>query len=172
MSIEKWKNMMSEGSKNTPKVIVQLIEILQDHNDSDYLNDVIRISSRQKDLKKQIVSEELTDEQARILQNKINKAILFTLDELADEGILGETENINTKSSTMEADPIATASSSEPTIEELKKKAKDTQHLLFSLQNEKEMTQPGKAEVILKKQIEATDQELNELKSKIQALLS
>ena len=170
MNIDTWKEMMSGGSKNTPKVISQLIEALKAIDDDEYLNQVTMLSARQKDLKKNLMQGLVTDSEAQVHQNKINNALLFSLDELDDDNIFTEEKQTQVEKAAFSIPTSTGDNLSAPTIEELKKTAKDTQSLLFSLQNEKDMTLPGKAEVIIQRQIDNAEKELESLKTQIQTL--
>ena len=171
MNIDKWKEMLAGGSKNVAKVISQMLQVLGEIEDEEYLNQVIRISARQKNLKRSLMNEEITEDNARVAQSKITKAILFTLDEMDDEGILTEESAVSIDKAE-ELGGIEGLPNAPLTIEGLQKNAKETQQLLFALQDEKEMTTDTRAEGIIERQIEKTEQELNELKAQIRNFVS
>ncbi len=160
--ISDWKSMIAEGK--TAKVITQLMAQLEAIDEQDYLNDVISISARQQRLKKDVMGEMITGETARISQNKINNALLFTLDELDDDDILTkETETEAEAEAAKDLPPIENIAS----LDELKDRAKSTLELLEYLRKEETMTVPGKGLFALQKQIEQAEKDLEEAKDKI-----
>lgn len=170
MNIESWKDMLADGSKKTPKVISQLLHVLRSIEDEEYLNQVIRISARQKNLKRDLMNEDITEADGRVIQNKITKALLFTLDEIEDDEIL--TPIATSPFDKPEESQEKAESSTPQTLDDLKKRAKETQELLFTLQDEKGMTLDARAVAILERQIAETEKERDKLKAQIQEMIS
>ena len=157
MSISKWKRMLGKGE--TAKVLVEVIDMLETLNEDKLLNDMLSHSARQERLREKFVNNQISDEQSNVSQNKINKSILITLDEINDAGILTDTHEITPNDHTT---PVKELKS----LDQLKDRARFTFEMLKYLRKEESLTF-GKAEFVLKKQIEQTEINLEEIKNRI-----
>ncbi|NNE27589.1 MAG: hypothetical protein HKN09_12165 [Saprospiraceae bacterium] len=159
---KEWKQLVAKGK--TAKVITALLTELEAIDNDEYLNQIVMLSYRQEELKKKVMSELVTEGQAKVDQNRINNALLYTLDEIDDEELFsGQPEAVDTGKDAPEPIPIENLTN----LDELKERATYVQKELAYLRKEETMTLPGRGLFALENQIKEAEIELDELKDKI-----
>lgn len=160
--IKEWKQAVAKGK--TAKVITTLLNKLEEIDNDEYLNQVVMLSYRQEELKKNVMGELMTDDAAKVAQNRINQSLLYTLDEIEDEELFA---TVPVSEDTDKKLPGELPITELTTLDQLKERALYIQKELGYLRKEETMTLPGRGLFALENQIKDAEKELEQLKDKI-----